>query len=55
MAKFDPNGKEMQEYPKLLYLSSGEKAIVNNAKEEAEALKDEPAKEEAPKDTKKKW
>lgn len=44
--KFHPNGDPILEFPKLLYLASGDRVVVNNEKEETEALKDEPAKEE---------
>ena len=56
--KFHPNGDPILEFPKLLYLASGDRVVVNNEKEEAEALKDEPVKEEkeeVSKDPKKKW
>lgn len=51
MAKLDANGKPIEEYPKLLYLPNG-KVVVNNEKEEAEALENDPLngeKKEKPK------
>lgn len=43
MAK-DSNGKEIIEYPKMLYLSTGKK-IVESKEEEDKALENEPKSE----------
>ena len=43
--KYDPTGKEIIEYPKIIYLSDKTSVVVNSEKEEIAALKDEPKSE----------